>query len=124
MTDIEITPKPQPRIVIRKRFQCPFCSFSRATKRLVVEHIARCWHDPANKTCRSCVFFERGHLEGYVLEREVPDACALGEPVQPKEPVVGCHLWQDRDLEEDEPAEDDVDLALRELLDADGGKSR
>lgn len=104
VTEVEISAStpPAPLAVMVRRYECPHCGWRRADKTLVARHIARCWHDPAMRTCRSCVFFERGHAEetdyGW---REVPDACALGEPVEPRHPVIACPLWKNRDEEEE-----------------------
>lgn len=112
---------PQPRIVVRRRFQCVFCQFSRATKRLVVEHMTRCWSDPAKRTCKTCLHFERGRVTVTFSPYEppealdAPDECALGQDLPERAPAVDCPLWRDRDNEEDEPAEDAWNAGLREL---------
>lgn len=132
MTDVEITPKPVPRIVKVTRFRCPFCRFSRATKQLVVDHIARCWADPAQHTCRTCVFhvpFRRGVADpcfpGQPCDCDSnPEYCSLGVPLPEHAPVVSCTSWRDRDLDEDDPAEDSVDAGLRGLLATDSGEAR
>ncbi len=131
MTDIEITAASQPLELTVKRFQCVFCGprFRRATKKLVVEHMKQCWSDPAAKTCRTCVNFERGRATvGYSAYEppealDSPDACAIGEPLPERAPVVGCPLWRDRDEQEDEPPLDVWDHGLRGLT-ADGGEPR
>jgi hypothetical protein len=128
MTDIEITAAPEPRVVFRKRYACPFCRFQRSTEKPVIEHIERCWSDPAKRTCKTCTHFERARR---VLEPLCPcgcndsvDECALGETLPEKAPVVDCPLWRDRNDEEDAPAEDDVTAGLRGLLAVDGGDQR
>ncbi|MER5461631.1 hypothetical protein ABT010_13275 [Streptomyces sp. NPDC002668] len=42
------------------RYACPHCARSRAKKAATVEHIARCWHNPDNRTCKTCVHFDPG----------------------------------------------------------------
>jgi hypothetical protein len=36
------------------RWKCPHCSRSRSSRKAAVEHIGRCWFNPANRTCRTC----------------------------------------------------------------------
>lgn len=127
MTDVELTPRPVPVKVLVPRFDCPFCGagFRSSKKKTVVEHVKRgCWSDPASKTCRTCAHLMRGCLD-HVPGRghcEVLDTCALGVELPERAPVVECALWKDRDLEEDEPAEDELTASLRTLA-ADGGES-
>ena len=121
MTDIEITQKPQPREVMVKRFVCPNCGWRRATKKLVVEHMARCWYDPANKSCKTCIHFSHDDGDPETGAPEVIWCSAQSKELQYAEtPVVSCPLWRDRDEEEDEPAEDAWDHGLRGLT-VDGG---
>lgn len=107
--------------MFRKRFKCPFCRFQRSTEKPVVEHIARCWSDPAKRTCKTCRHFTRGYSAGRPSAYEPPDAyevddeCELGEDLPENAPVVGCPLWRDCDDEEDEPTEDAWDRDARTL---------
>lgn len=41
------------------RYRCPFCSRSRAKKAATVEHIARCWNNPAVRGCKTCALHDR-----------------------------------------------------------------
>ena len=47
---------PEPLIV--KRWRCPFCHRSRSSKRATAEHIARCWLNPAARSCKTCAHYE------------------------------------------------------------------
>lgn len=98
MADVEITTARGPVKVLVVRYDCPFCGsgFRSSRKSYVVEHMARCWAEPAKKTCRTCAHFDRRALWG------AEDVCALGENVPERAPVVNCPLWQDRDEEEAE----------------------
>lgn len=94
MADIEITTTaPGPVKVTVTRFDCPFCGsgFRSSRKAYVIDHMARCWSDPAKKTCRTCAHFDRTALRG------AEDVCDLGCDVPENAPVIGCSLWRDRD---------------------------
>ena len=97
MADVEVPSKPEPVKVMVLRFDCPFCGsgFRSSKKAYVVEHMKRCWSDPAKKTCRTCAHFDRAAMW------DAEDVCNLGQDVPERAPVVDCSLWRDRD--EDEP---------------------
>ena len=92
----EITSKPEPVKVLVVRFDCPFCGagFRSSKKPPVIEHMSRCWSDPAKKTCRTCAFHVPPHSCG-------GDYCRQGVEVPAQAPVVDCPLWRDRDEDED-----------------------
>lgn len=125
MTDVEITPAPVllPIEVTVKRYDCAFCGsrYRRSKQFPVIAHMARCWSDPAKRTCRTCSHFMRGYTAGTPSAYEPPDAyevddeCTLGELLPERAPVVGCPLWRNRDEEEDQPAEDAWDRSARTL---------
>lgn len=124
LTDITA---PQPRKVTVTRYRCPFCRRQNSAKKKIVEHIARCWHNPAVKSCRTCLHFEKSCTETEVYGGEVrvcyqqDDLCTLGQTLPDNGfPAVNCPLWRDRDLEEDDPAEDEWDRDARALT-TDGG---
>lgn len=39
------------------RWKCTHCSRSSSSRKAAVQHIGRCWLNPANKTCRTCRYF-------------------------------------------------------------------
>jgi len=81
-----------------KRWKCPFCNRHESRKRKAVEHVERCWLDPAKKTCRTCAH----HIEastgdpcyagGLCLCNTVEEGCEVSEPE--RFPVVSCPLWE------------------------------
>lgn len=89
-----------PIVATVKRYLCPHCGRSRSKRAATVEHIGRCWHNPENRTCKSCALFRDvpsgdpcfpGHScrcnEGFVYclaDVELPEVL----------PVVECSLWQ------------------------------
>lgn len=113
---------PQPRKVTVTRYRCPFCRRQNSSKKTIAEHIARCWHNPATRGCRTCLHFERGRAVATYSAYEppealdAPDECAVGEELPENGfPVTDCPLWRDRDEDEDEPFVDAWDHGLREL---------
>lgn len=42
------------------RYRCPYCTRNRSRKKTIADHAERCWHNPANQTCRTCVHFVEG----------------------------------------------------------------
>lgn len=93
----------QPVPVMVRRYDCPFCRHRRAAKKAAGEHMARCWRNPATRSCKTCA-----HLT------EVADGepCVPGQPCHCNEgysyceagmtfgavtfPVTGCPLWKPR----------------------------
>ena len=47
-----------PEPVTVKRWACPFCHRSRSAKAATVAHIARCWRNPAVRSCKTCAHYE------------------------------------------------------------------
>lgn len=43
------------------RYQCPPCGRTHSSKRRAVEHMGRCWQNPAARGCKTCKNFEPGH---------------------------------------------------------------
>lgn len=99
-----------------KRFKCPFCRWSRAARKPVLAHMARCWANPAARGCKTCVFFvayspasdEPEHcVQGVDLTApckacrggegwwEKCDLCGgTGKQMDATQPVVGCPQWE------------------------------
>ena len=49
----------EPVVLTVIRFKCPFCRFSNSRRKTTVEHIARCWHNPAVCACKTCTHFHQ-----------------------------------------------------------------
>lgn len=47
----------EPIPVMVRRFRCPFCPRGHASKARAVEHIGRCWSNPAARGCKTCRHF-------------------------------------------------------------------
>lgn len=79
------------------RYQCPYCNRSWSKRTPAETHIARCWRNPATRSCKTCVNFcpaEKPHRfdPGYQPEAE---GCALsllevGAPLK-----SNCPAWSD-----------------------------
>jgi hypothetical protein len=68
------------------RYKCPFCNRFYSRRQAAKDHMARCWLDPANKTCRTC---KHHHWGDPFLD--TPEKCDVSEPET--FPVVDCPLW-------------------------------
>lgn len=55
MTDTTIT---EPVKVQVTRWRCPFCGRSHSGRGRAREHMARCWFNPAARSCKTCVQFQ------------------------------------------------------------------
>jgi hypothetical protein len=53
------------------RYACPSCGRTATRPSRTREHMSRCWWDPANRSCKTCVNFER-------WASEYGDSCAKG----------------------------------------------
>lgn len=92
-----------PQAVTVRRYRCPHCGHSRAKETAAKAHMARCWHNPDVRTCKTCI-----HFEPYVPARgcwgdpycncpEEPEGCAVGAwPDGVAFPVVDCPSWEAR----------------------------
>lgn len=96
MPDLAVAPIP----VTVTRFECPFCRHRRSARKAAREHIARCWLNPAARSCKTCANFtdEPG---GDPCEAGRPCACNQGyrackagiPGVAAGEIKSGCPLW-------------------------------
>ncbi|MEU3013393.1 hypothetical protein [Nocardia asteroides] len=85
------------------RYRCPCCTRRTASRKsAIAEHIARCWHNPDVRTCRTCSAGEsspgRGHgyEDGYLAYQHCRRAITLPADGTP---VVGCPLWTPKDTD-------------------------
>jgi len=49
----------EPTKVLMTRWRCEHCRKSWANRRTAVDHAGRCWLDPGNRGCKTCVHFGR-----------------------------------------------------------------
>lgn len=48
----------QPIPIRVTRYQCPDCRRTHSKKAAATAHIARCWHNPNNRGCKTCAHYE------------------------------------------------------------------
>jgi hypothetical protein len=94
-----------PEQITVTRWRCPFCRRSRSAKRAAAEHMARCWLNPAVRSCKTCANFEPaadacGCEPGCNWGSPaggIPDRCGAGADISDGEVRTGCRLWQLRE---------------------------
>lgn len=74
------------------RYKCPYCNRHRAKRDAVVEHIARCWKNPATRSCLTCQWRVAPYSEPEVGYNE-PEGCEL-EYTPPAFPTSNCPGWE------------------------------
>lgn len=40
------------------RYRCPHCPRTASSKTRMVDHIGRCWHNPAARACKTCAHYK------------------------------------------------------------------
>lgn len=75
------------RTITVRRYGCPFCHRTASNKPRIREHLGRCWYNPANQTCKTCVHYVPDQAEpevGWLApEYCAADVSLLGEPCGP-----------------------------------------
>lgn len=90
--------------IVVTRHQCPHCRRTHGKKQTAVEHMGRCWKNPAVRACKTCVHFDPG---GDSCGCEPGCNWGSSGPTQPScgagmslpgdfRPVTHCPLWQAR----------------------------
>lgn len=72
----------QPIPLTVTRYICPFCHRGRSRARACLEHMARCWKNPALKGCKTCINF-LGHDKcgvGFNLKNGLVTKCQKWKP--------------------------------------------
>lgn len=101
---IHTTPDPvdeEPMRVQVTRWRCPFCGRSHSGRSRARQHIARCWYNPAARSCKTCVHFQEatgGCFNDPYCNCSSPESCSAGVDVGQALPV-GCPLWKHLDRE-------------------------
>lgn len=75
------------------RYKCPFCTNSYSKKSAAETHIARCWHNPGARGCKTCVHFQPHETGPYPEHPGFPEDCAIGHDLATG-PVTGCTSHQ------------------------------
>lgn len=86
MTDLDDVVIHEPFKVQVTRWRCPFCGRSHSARTRCVEHMGRCWQNPANRSCKTCAFFSFDYDEPEVGYRGAGEECGKGlSPQVPSE---------------------------------------
>jgi hypothetical protein len=48
----------EPEAIRVTRYRCPFCARSHSSRTRAVQHITRCWRNPAAHGCKTCAHYE------------------------------------------------------------------
>lgn len=88
--DIEVD-EPIRSVVVRWR--CPFCGRSHSARTRTREHMARCWFNPAARSCKTCVHFRENWGNGEGCGRGLNVNVPTDRPGVFKLPT-GCPLWE------------------------------
>ena len=104
-----------PIATVVTRWRCPFCPRSLSSKSRMVEHIGKCWRNPAVRGCKTCKHFEPYNMladeescsAGVELSRNYCTTCGTtvsdrhgdcpehpAAEIQLAGPVVNCDLWE------------------------------
>lgn len=73
------------------RHQCPYCRRTWAKREAAAVHIARCWHNPQARGCKTCVHFVPPCEGPYPQHPGWPEECDAGRT----DPGLhtDCPLW-------------------------------
>jgi hypothetical protein len=79
--------------VVVTRHQCPYCRRTWSKSAAATAHIARCWHNPAARSCKTCQHFTPADSDGpYPEHPGWPEDCEDGRDITAGLPV-GCPQW-------------------------------
>lgn len=95
---------PIPVIKYRCQFKCGL--HANESKKFVEEHEVICWHNPQNRTCKTCLYEKyENDTDGFQIWKQRdcrhPDGDKITEEVYEAlkiddlhiKPVVGCQFW-------------------------------
>jgi hypothetical protein len=86
--------------VLVTRYQCPHCTRSRSRKSATVEHIARCWHNPAARSCKTCDHYDQGSngcIDDYYCNCASGEKCWAGVDLSDGQLRIHCPKWSPAD---------------------------
>lgn len=87
----------EPEHFTQPRWRCPHCRKSWSSKSRARQHVAGCWHDPAAKTCRTCIHNVRLDSERDPERVNLVPTCVIevGNPTDIP-PPHDCERWEAR----------------------------
>lgn len=84
----------EPKVITVQRYVCRFCNRGHSKKKAAVEHIARCWKNPALRGCKTCRFLDHDDNDPAVGYAGVGDVCNI-EAIDLAEGLrTGCSEWE------------------------------
>lgn len=78
------------------RYRCPLCSRTRSSKKAIAEHIARCWFNPAARSCKTCEHYDAGYDADINAHPSSPETCHVGISLADGLPI-NCPKWTEGD---------------------------
>lgn len=75
------------------RYRCPCCPRTGSSRQRMAAHIGRCWHNPANRACKTCAHYlpaEGGSPEG----PPHPPSCLTGIDISDDQVRTDCAAWR------------------------------
>ncbi|HEY9415037.1 MAG TPA: hypothetical protein VIQ30_09790 [Pseudonocardia sp.] len=66
------------------RYRCPHCPRTASSKARTVEHIGRCWRNPAARGCKTCKHFDNTY-------EDYGEDCAAGVDLAGRPACPDCH---------------------------------
>lgn len=115
-TSVATENAPIERVVTR--YICPHCHRGRSSRKAATVHIAQCWRNPGNRSCKTCAWYvpvdinsdehcTKGITIGKAREQAIEEAWAeynaawedVGGPPKPDEEAptpfpFNCDLWE------------------------------
>jgi hypothetical protein len=75
------------------RWVCPFCSRGRAKRAATLEHMTRCYRNPAARACLTCSLYVPPSGDG-IIEPFSPEYCQTGLNMPERGVNVHCPLHE------------------------------
>lgn len=87
---LQFVPPIERRVI---RYVCPFCSRGHSARPSAFAHIARCYRNPAAKSCKTCAAYQPPErADCYTGYPGCNEGCGEGEDLTNGLPV-GCASW-------------------------------
>ena len=78
--------------VVVTRHQCPHCRRTWSKPTAATAHIARCWKNPATRSCKTCVYLVPPEEGPYPEHPGWPEACDAERDISAGL-ATGCPQW-------------------------------
>lgn len=79
--------------VLTVRYQCPHCRRTWAKRTATEAHIARCWHNPAARGCKTCINYMPPETGPYPEHPGWPEGCHARQDISAGL-RAGCPQWE------------------------------